>query len=115
MRARAAILSAILALAAGILLTCAAAGANEGNKKSTDDASSNSTTPNAASMAPVTTQDDAEARVEGEKRFHANCSRCHQYPHKFPPRMFATIVRHMRVRATITDEDMRLILAYLTQ
>jgi len=27
----------------------------------------------------------------------------------------ATIVRHMRVRATITDEDMRLVLYYLTQ
>jgi len=27
----------------------------------------------------------------------------------------ATIVRHMRVRALITDEDMRYILAYMTQ
>jgi hypothetical protein len=29
--------------------------------------------------------------------------------------MMATIVRHMRVRATITDEDMRVILHYMTQ
>ncbi len=29
--------------------------------------------------------------------------------------MMATIVRHMRVRATITDADMRYILAYMTQ
>jgi mono/diheme cytochrome c family protein len=54
-------------------------------------------------------------RVEGEKRFHANCGRCHAAPQKFPPRMMATIVRHMRVRATITDEDMRLVLFYMTQ
>jgi hypothetical protein len=27
----------------------------------------------------------------------------------------ATIVRHMRVRATITDEDMCLVLFYMTQ
>jgi mono/diheme cytochrome c family protein len=54
-------------------------------------------------------------RIEGEKRFHANCSRCHMAPQKLPPRAAATIIRHMRVRATITDEDMRLILAYLTQ
>ena len=60
-------------------------------------------------------QDEETERVEGEKRFHTNCSRCHQYPHKFPPRMMATIVRHMRVRATITDEDMRLVLRYMTQ
>ncbi len=61
-------------------------------------------------------REDADAiRVEGEKRFRANCSRCHAAPHKFPPRMMATIVRHMRVRATITDADMRYILAYMTQ
>jgi len=36
-------------------------------------------------------------------------------PPKFPPRMMATIIRHMRVRATITDEEMRLILKYMTQ
>jgi mono/diheme cytochrome c family protein len=54
-------------------------------------------------------------RIEGEKRFHANCSRCHMAPTKLPPRAAATIIRHMRVRATITDDDMRLILAYLTQ
>jgi hypothetical protein len=29
--------------------------------------------------------------------------------------MMATIIRHMRVRATITDEEMRLILKYMTQ
>jgi hypothetical protein len=29
--------------------------------------------------------------------------------------MMATFVRHMRVRATITDADMRYILAYMTQ
>ena len=29
--------------------------------------------------------------------------------------MMATIVRHMRMRALITDEDMRYILAYMTQ
>jgi mono/diheme cytochrome c family protein len=60
-------------------------------------------------------QDNEALRLEGEKRFHANCGRCHQPPHKFPPRMMATIVRHMRVRATLTDEDMRAILAYMTQ
>jgi hypothetical protein len=29
--------------------------------------------------------------------------------------MMATIVRHMRVRATITEEDMRLVLFYMSQ
>ena len=64
---------------------------------------------------PPTAAQNRAARVEGEKRFGTNCGRCHMPPHKFPPKMMATIVRHMRVRALITDEDMRYILAYMTQ
>jgi cytochrome c5 len=71
---------------------------------------------NSATTPVVQNSEQADAmRLEGEKRFHANCGRCHAAPQKFPPRMMATIVRHMRVRATITDEDMRLVLYYLTR
>ena len=70
---------------------------------------------NSAKTAASVRNEPAAERIEGEKRFHANCGRCHQSPHKFPPREMATIIRHMRVRATITDEDMRLILNYMTQ
>jgi len=59
--------------------------------------------------------DERIARLEGEKRFRTNCGRCHQPPHKFPPRVMASAIRHMRVRAMITDEDMKLILQYMTQ
>jgi mono/diheme cytochrome c family protein len=68
----------------------------------------------AAPSAPPA-RSSAEDRIEGEKRFRANCARCHQSPHKFSPRAMATIIRHMRVRATITDEDARLILKYMSQ
>jgi len=74
--------------------------------------------PRNSSAAVPTARNSAQAesmRIEGEKRFRTNCGRCHAAPHKFPPRMMATIVRHMRVRATITDEDMRLVLFYMTQ
>lgn len=66
-----------------------------------------------ALLQPTLSNDDL--RLEGEKRFRANCGRCHQSPHKFPPRMMFTIERHMRVRALTTDEDMRLIVRYLNQ
>ena len=59
---------------------------------------------------------DAETmRIEGEQRYRANCGRCHAAPQKFPPRMMATVLRHMRVRATITDADMKLVLFYISQ
>jgi hypothetical protein len=69
-----------------------------------------------APSAPVVQSHDADAmRVQGELRYRANCGRCHAAPQKFPPRMMATVLRHMRVRAMITEEDMRLVLLYMTQ
>ena len=69
----------------------------------------------AESAGVVHSSDADRMRVEGEKRFHANCGRCHAAPQKFPPRMMATVLRHMRVRATITEEDRRMIMFYMTQ
>lgn len=67
-------------------------------------------------ISQVTHNYDADTvRVLGEQRYRANCGRCHAAPRKFPPRMMATVLRHMRVRATITDEDMRLVLFYMSQ
>jgi cytochrome c5 len=69
-----------------------------------------------AAGAALVQQADAESmRFQGEQRFRANCGRCHAAPQKFPPRMMKTILRHMRVRATITDKDQHLILFYMTQ
>ena len=69
-----------------------------------------------ATSSTVVQSYDADAmRVQGELRYRANCGRCHAAPRKFPPRMMATVLRHMRVRATITDEDMRLVLFYMSQ
>jgi hypothetical protein len=69
-----------------------------------------------ATTSLVVQSDNADAmRVQGELRYRANCGRCHAAPRKFPPRMMATVLRHMRVRATITDEDMKLVLFYMTQ
>lgn len=70
---------------------------------------------NEAAPAVQPVNDTDTMRVQGEQRFRANCGRCHAAPLKFSPRVMATVVRHMRVRATITDEDMRLVLFYMTQ
>lgn len=52
--------------------------------------------------------------VEGQKRYLTNCGRCHQSPHEFSPREMAMAVRHMRVRAMLTHEDMNYLLYYMT-
>jgi cytochrome c5 len=98
-------------------LTYSAIAQERANSTSSSSASAPAAKPSSASAA--TAEDvaavDRALRVEGEKRFRANCGRCHQAPHKFRPRVMATAIRHMRVRAMITDEDMRLILRYMTQ
>ncbi len=51
--------------------------------------------------------------AQGEKLFRTNCGRCHNPPESISPREARAVVRHMRVRATLTDEDERLILKFL--
>lgn len=50
---------------------------------------------------------------EGEKRFRANCGRCHNAPEDLSPREARAVVRQMRVRAILSAEDEKLILEYI--
>lgn len=112
MRKRRFLLAMLLAMTAGAF---AGAGALAGRNNDTKATNGPPASANANDPKVTAKQASEDQLIEGEKRFHANCGRCHAAPHKFPPRMMATIVRHMRVRATITDEDMRLILVFMTQ
>ena len=67
-----------------------------------------------AASAVSSTELNEQWMVEGEKRYRANCGRCHQAPHKFPPRAMATAIRHMRVRAMLTEDDMKYVTYYMT-
>jgi cytochrome c5 len=42
---------------------------------------------------------------EGARIFEQNCARCHNAPDGFSPRIAGTIVRHMRVRASLSKHD----------
>jgi cytochrome c5 len=42
---------------------------------------------------------------EGQRVFDRNCSRCHTAPDSFSPRITGTVVRHMRVRASLTARE----------
>jgi cytochrome c5 len=56
---------------------------------------------------------DTSVSSDGEKRFEANCGRCHNAPENLSPREARAVVRQMRVRARLTAEDEKLILQYL--
>lgn len=49
----------------------------------------------------------------GQEVFDQNCSRCHHAPEGFPPGVSGTIARHMRVRASLSDEDYKALLKFL--
>lgn len=71
----------------------------------------------AAPAAASADKQDKNARPQppsdGERAFRQNCSRCHQAPESFAPQISGTIVRHMRVRASLSSEDERAILKFL--
>jgi cytochrome c5 len=50
-------------------------------------------------------QTSTHKQSEGEKIFAQNCSRCHTPPDGFSSRISGTIVRHMRVRASLSEHD----------
>jgi mono/diheme cytochrome c family protein len=111
MRTRFAIATLLLS---GVMLLGLTASASGGSKDAPKDAPKDATATTSSAPSATSAQDET-MRLDGEKRFRSNCGRCHTAPPKFPPRMMATIVRHMRVRAAITDQDMRLILRYMTE
>jgi cytochrome c5 len=49
----------------------------------------------------------------GEQKFEANCGRCHSAPEQLSPSITGTVVRHMRVRASLSAQDEKDILRYL--
>ena len=50
---------------------------------------------------------------EGTQIFEQNCSRCHNTPEGFSPRISGTILRHMRVRASLSQHDQHVLLQFL--
>lgn len=49
---------------------------------------------------------------EGQRVFNQNCSRCHNAPEGFSPRISGMIVLHMRVRASLSQHDAQELLRF---
>ena len=50
---------------------------------------------------------------EGTRIFRQNCSRCHNTPEGFSPRISETVLRHMSVRASLNMHDKAELLRFL--
>ncbi len=49
----------------------------------------------------------------GQKVFEENCARCHNAPEGFSPSISGTVAMHMRVRAGLSDADVKALLRFL--
>jgi cytochrome c5 len=49
----------------------------------------------------------------GERVFQQNCSRCHNAPQSLPPQISGTVLRHMRVRASLSAADEKALLQFM--
>ena len=68
-----------------------------------------------ALLKPVYADDSVADVTAGAKAWAANCSRCHNMrgPQEFQDQYWRVIVSHMRVRAGLTGQEARNILAFL--
>jgi cytochrome c5 len=66
-----------------------------------------------AATGAVRKQPPTQPQSEGERVFQQNCWRCHNAPEGFSPRISGTIVRHMRVRASLSQHDEQELLKFL--
>ena len=62
---------------------------------------------------PAAKPDPTKQTDVGQRKFDANCGRCHSFPEQLSPSITGTVVRHMRVRANLSAEDEKDILRFL--
>jgi hypothetical protein len=62
---------------------------------------------------PVFAGSHKKTPIDPDDAYKNNCMRCHSAVRHYSPRMTATIVNHMRVRANLTAEETQAILQYL--
>jgi len=108
MRLKAGMLFLFLSLAV-LAAAPALAGSKPAAKTAAADAASAAASAAPKAAKPVATE------LTGDAAYKSNCMRCHGEPRKFSERAMKTIMRHMRVRANLTDKETELILEYLTR
>ncbi len=66
-----------------------------------------------AKKGQAVTAHSSQPQDEGERIFEQNCSRCHWAPDGFSSRISGTIIRHMRVRASLSQHEAEELLRFL--
>jgi hypothetical protein len=59
------------------------------------------------------TSSPTTASSDGERKFATHCGRCHNPPQEVSPKAVPAVLRHMRVRAMLTEDDEKAILEFM--
>jgi cytochrome c5 len=75
-------------------------------------AAQQSAAPQAKPFKDPTRSQGGQSQDDGQRVFKQNCSRCHTAPEGFSPSISGTVVRHMRVRASLSRHDEEALLRF---
>jgi mono/diheme cytochrome c family protein len=64
-------------------------------------------------QSPTTPSTQKPQQPAGQKLFQQNCARCHEAPQSFPPQISGTVLRHMRVRASLSAADEKALMEFM--
>src|SRR5215475_9884701 len=111
-----------LALTVGFVVIAMAQSQGSGNQSTSTTTSASASTPEPSATAathstpkPGTTKAAVKKALTPDQIYKANCTRCHAEIPTMDARRTATIVKHMRVRANLTEQEARAILEYLNK
>ena len=104
--------SAIILIAVGFVLVgvAAARAPNQAVSQALTKTTANASTATAAAPAEAVTH----SKIPADTIYKNNCTRCHSEVPLAKPRVATTVLRHMRVRANLTQEEAKAILDYIT-
>ena len=79
----------------------------------TQSAPSTSTQKPAAASKASQGHSSHASEADGNQVLIENCARCHEAPPPFPAQISGTVVRHMRVRANLSEAEAEALLRFL--
>lgn len=100
-------------LLSGFVILAAACGLSRAAQKpKTQPTSATQTAPHSSGKQTTASQSSVHSD-DGQRVFEQNCSRCHTAPDGFSPRITGTVLRHMRVRASLSQHDEQELLRFM--
>ena len=97
----------------GFLVLAGACGSTNAAPQSKDHTPAASQTVAQKATKKSAAKQDSTHSDDGQRIFDQNCSRCHNAPDGFSPRISGTVVRHMRARASLSQHDEQELLRFL--